>query len=100
MKKDYRKLRPLFDVPEDKFTALRDRNSHLFETPLTKAVLKYLPPAYESSVGTILVFPSKECPKGVRFRSKESKEICSRDVLNIMAYKMEDGSEIIKVRLK
>ena len=98
--KDYRNLRPSFLVPMEKFIALRDRNSHVFETPLTKNVLKYLPPAYESAVGTILVFPSKECPKKFYFRTKECKEKCSRDVMNIMAYKLEDGSEIIKVRFK
>lgn len=98
--KDYRKLRPSFLVPMEKFVALRDHDSHLFETPLNKAILRFLPPAYESSVGTILVFPSKECPKTFRFRVRESDETCSREVMSIMAYKEEDGSEIVKVRLK
>ena len=91
---------PSFLVSDEEFAGLRDGSSHLFTMPLNEKNLRCLPKAYEDATGTVLIFPKKECPKTFSFRTKKGKETCSREVVNIMAYKMEDGSEIIKVRLK
>ena len=98
--KDLRKTKPNFLVSEEEFAGLRDGSSHLFTMPLNEKNLRCLPQAYEDATGTILIFPKKECPKVFSFRTKKSRGSCTREVVNIMAYKMEDGSEIIKVRLK
>lgn len=98
--KDLRKTKPNFLVSDEEFAGLRDGSSHLFTMPLNEKNLRFLPPAYEDATGTILIFPKKESPREFLFRTKRNGEICTREVVNIMAYKMEDGSEIIKVRLK
>ena len=98
--KDLRKTKPSFLVSDEEFIGLRDGTSHLFTRPLNEKNLRFLPPAYEDATGTVLIFPKKECPKEFSFRTKTSRGSCTREVVNVMAYKMEDGSEIIKVRLK
>ena len=98
--KDLRKTKPSFLVSDEEFIGLRDGTSHLFTMPLNEKNLRFLPPAYEDAPGTVLIFPKKECPKEFSFRTKTSRGSCTREVVNVMAYKMEDGSEIIKVRLK
>lgn len=98
--KDLRKTKPNFLVSDEEYVKLRDGSSHLFTMPLNEKNLRFLPQAYEDATGTVLIFPKKECPKEFSFRTKTSRGSCSREVVNIMAYKMEDGSEIIKVRLK
>lgn len=98
--KDLRKTKPSFIVSPEEFAELRDGTSHLFKMPLNKKNLRFLPPAYEDATHTILIFPTRECPSEFSFRTKEGKETCRREVVNVMAYKEEDGSEIIKVRLK
>lgn len=98
--KDLRKSRPNFLVSEEEFAGLRDGTTRVFTMPLNEKNLSFLPKAYEDAVGTILIFPKKECPREFSFRTKKSRGSCVREVVNIMAYKMDDGSEIIKVRLK
>lgn len=98
--KDLRKTKPSFLVSDEEFIGLRDGTSHLFTMPLNEKNLRFLPPAYEDATGTVLIFPKRECPKEFSFRTKTSRGSCTREVVNVMAYKMEDGSEIIKVRLK
>lgn len=98
--KDLRKTKPNFLVSDEEFAGLRDGSSHLFTMPLNEKNLRFLPPAYEDVTGTILIFPKKESPREFSFRTKKKGETCTREVVNIMAYKMEDGSEVIKVRLK
>lgn len=95
-----KKSKPSFLVSDDEFVGLKDGTSHLFTMPLNEKNLKFLPQAYEDCTGTVLIFPMNECPREFSFRTKKSRESCTREVQNIMAYKMEDGSEIIKVRLK
>ena len=97
--KDLTKLKPGFLVSDEEFKALKDGTSHLFTIPLNKKNIQFLPLAYEDTTGTVLVFPMDESPKVFRFRTK-GKESCEREAVNIMAYKQEDGSEIIKIRLK
>ena len=92
--------RPSILVTDEEFASLRDGTSHAYTMPLNEKNLRFLPKAYADATGTILIFPKKECPKEFSFRTKKGKETCTREVMNIMAYKMEDGSEIIKVRLK
>ena len=96
--KDLRKTVPSILVTEEEFASLCEPTTHLYKMPLNKKNLRILPKAYADATGTILIFPVKECPK--TFRTKTSKETVRREVMNIMAYKQEDGSEIIKVRLK
>lgn len=98
--KDLRKTVPSILVTEEEFASLREPTTHLYKMPLNKKNLRILPKAYADATGTILIFPVKECPKTFSFRTKTSKETVRREVMNIMAYKQEDGSEIIKVRLK
>lgn len=98
--KDLRKTKPSFLVSDEEFAALRDGTSHLFTMPLNEKNLRCLPRAYADATGTVLIFPKKECPKEFSFRTNKSRGSVTREVVNIMAYKMEDGSEIIKVRLK
>ena len=95
-----KKIKPTFVVPPEEFAALRDGTSHLFQIPLTVENLSFLPPAYEDATGTMLIFPVKECPEEFRFRTEGSRKIVKRKVVNVIAYKEDDGSEIIKVRLK
>ena len=95
-----RKTKPSILVSDEVFAELRDGTSRLFTMPLNEKNLRFLPQAYEDATGTVLIFPKKECPKEFSFRTKTSRGSCTREVVNIMAYKMEDGSEIIKVRLK
>jgi len=95
-----RKISPTFVVPQEEFNALRDGTSHLFQMPLTVQNLSFLPQAYEDATGMMLVFPVNECPKEFRFRTKDSRKTVKRKVVNIIAYKEDDGSEIIKVRLR
>lgn len=90
---------PSILVTDEEFAALSDGTSHLYTMPLTKKNIRMLPKAYEDATGTVLIFPMKESPKVFSFRTKGGA-FCRRNVQNIMAYKMEDGSEIIKVRLK
>lgn len=98
--KDLRKTKPSILVSDEVFAGLKDGSSHLFTMPLNEKNLKFLPKAYEDATGTVLIFPKKECPPAFSFRTKTSRGSVTREVVNIMAYKMEDGSEIIKVRLK
>jgi len=98
--KDLRKTTPSFLVPPEEFTALRDGTTHVFKMPLNKKNLRFLPKAYEDAVGTMLIFPRRECPNEFSFHTRGSRETCRREVMNVIAYKEEDGSEIIKVRLK
>ena len=98
--KDLRKTKPNFLVSDEEFAGLRDGTSHLYTMPLNEKNLRFLPQAYADATGTVLIFPKKECPKEFSFRTKTSRGSVTREVMNIMAYKMEDGSEIIKVRLK
>lgn len=63
-------------------------------------LLDFLPPALESADHTILVFPANECPDWIAFKANGVRPIVQRRLLNIMAYKMEDGSEILKIRLR
>lgn len=98
--KDLRKTIPSILVSEEEFASLCDPQTHLYKMPLNEKNLRILPKAYPDATGTILIFPVKDCPKQLSFRTRESKLTVRRDVLNIMAYKMEDGSEIIKVRMK
>lgn len=98
--KDHRKTKPSILVSDEEFAGLKDGTSHLFTMPLNEKNLKHLPQAYEDATGTVLIFPKKECPAEFSFRTKTSRGSVTREVVNIMAYKMEDGSEIIKVRLK
>lgn len=98
--KNLRNDKPNILVSDEEFVSLRDGTSHLYTMPLNEKNLRFLPPAYEDATGTVLIFPKKECPKEFAFRTKKSRGTCTREVMNIMAYKMEDGSEIIKVRLK
>ena len=91
--------KPTFLVSSEEFNALSDGTAHLFTMPLNKKNLRFLPAAYADSTGTVLIFPARECPKELRFKTKDGG-FCKREVLNIMAYKENDGSEIIKVRLK
>ena len=98
--KDLRKTRPSILVSDEVFASIKDGTSHLFEMPLNEKNLRFLPQAYEDATGTVLVFPKNECPKEFSFRTKTSRGSVTREVVNIMAYKMEDGSEIIKIRLR
>jgi len=98
--KDLRKTKPSFLVSDEVFAGLRDGTSHLFTMPLNEKNLRCLPKAYADVTNTVLIFPKKECPKEFSFRTKTSRGSVTREVVNIMAYKQEDGSEIIKVRLK
>ena len=92
--------KPNILVSEEEFASLRDGSTHLYTMPLNKKNLRFLPPAYPDCTGTILIFPMKECPKEISFRTRANKETCHRKVMNIMAYKLGDGSEVIKIRLK
>lgn len=94
-----RNRRPNFIVDMEVFDGLRDGSSHLFTMPLNKKNLRFLPKAYADTTNTILIFPKSECPKEFSFQTMDG-QTCVRQVVNIMAYKQEDGSEIIKVRLK
>lgn len=98
--KDIRKSVPSILVTEEEFASLRDGKTHLYQMPLNERSLRFLPKAYPDSTGTVLIFPVKECPKEFSFRTKNGRDTCRRSVQNIMAYKLGDGSEIIKVRLK
>jgi len=95
-----KKIRPTFTVPPEEFAALRDGTSHLFTMPLTVENLSFLPKAYEDATGMMLIFPVRECPKEFLFRTEGIRKAVRRKVVNIIAYKENDGSEIIKVRLK
>jgi len=90
---------PSILVTNEEFAPLSDGTSHLYTMPLNRKNLRYLPQAYEDATGTVLIFPMRESPKEFQFRTKGG-DFCRRKVQNIMAYKMDDGSEIIKVRLK
>lgn len=94
------KTTPSLLVSNDEYRALKDGTTRTISLPLDKKILRYLPKAYEDATGTVLVFPVKECPTAFRFRTLGEKEQFSRRVFNIMAYKMEDGSEIVKIRFK
>ena len=97
--KDLRKSKPSILVSDEEFASIRD-GAHTYTMPLNEKNLRFLPKAYEDATGTILIFPKKECPREFSFRSKRSRGSCTREVVNVMAYKMEDGSEIIKIHLK
>lgn len=97
--KDLRKTKPSILVSDEEFKAIRE-GSHVFTMPLNEKNLRFLPQAYADATGTVLIFPKKECPREFSFRTKTSRGSCTREVMNIMAYKMEDGSEIIKIHLK
>jgi hypothetical protein len=97
--KDLRKSKPNILVSDEEFASIRD-GAHTYTMPLNEKNLRFLPKAYADATGTILIFPKKECPREFSFRSKRSRGSCTREVVNVMAYKMEDGSEIIKIHLK
>jgi len=97
--KDLRKSKPSILVSDEEFASIRD-GAHTYTMPLNEKNLRFLPKAYADATGKILIFPKKECPREFSFRSKKSRGSCTREVVNIMAYKMEDGSEIIKIHLK
>lgn len=88
---------PNFFVSQDEFDKLRSGESKLFKTTLTKQAVDCLPRAIEANE-FMLVFPAQLCPKNISFRTK--KEKCQREILNVVATKEEDGSEILKFRLK
>lgn len=90
---------PEFIVTDEQFEGLANGQSHLYTMPLDENSFNILPPAYESADHTILVFPARECPDTFSFKTKDGRR-CERKVMNIMAYKLDDGTEIIKVRLK
>lgn len=96
--KDRRTRRSVL-VTDEEFAAIKD-GAHLFTMPLNEKNLRLFPKAYEDATGTVLIFPRKECPDELSFRTKAGKRPCIREVVNVMAYKMEDGSEVIKIRMK
>ena len=89
---------PNFLVSAEEFADLQSHISRLFKTKLTKQALQSLPRAIEANE-FMLIFPVQLCPKTIVFRTRD-KQTCVRDILNVVATKEEDGSEILKFRLK
>lgn len=87
-------------LPFEEFVKRKYGNEHLYTMPVTEHNLSLFPAPYEDASGTILVFPASECPKHIVFKEKYGVLSFEREIVNVMAYKEEDGSEIIKVRLK
>lgn len=100
--KSYRNLQPLILVSKEDYDRLADGSKHMLSMKLERKYLKFLPPAYESSTGTQLIFPHHQCPQVVRFRPKwmPLTQCVSRRVVNITAIKNEDMSESLIFRLK
>lgn len=98
--KDLRKRKPSIIVSEETLQGLKVGTIHLVEMPFTAKCLKFLPKGYPITDGRILVFPSKECPEVFSFRTKNHTETVHRETMNIMAYKNDDGSETLKIRLR
>lgn len=92
---------PLILTSQDDFIAIKD-GRHTYKTSLTKKMVRMLPRAYESSTGTMLIFPHEKCPRILRFRPKWKLWVkpVQRRVINVMAVKNEDLSESLIIRLK
>ena len=93
---------PIVRVKLDDYKKLLSGESHTCKVKLTNKIIKYLPPAYESVTGTMLVFPAAQCPKRFAFKPKWLfwEKPVVREILNILAIKEEDMSETIKFTLK
>ncbi len=100
--KKRRVIIPIIRVPFADYKKLRSGESHTCKVPLNKEILKYLPGAYESVTGTMLVFPKAQCPKRFAFKPKWRFWIkpVVREIVNIIALKEEDMSETIRFTLK
>ena len=90
----------ILTTPED-FISIKE-GKHTYKTKLTKKMVRMLPRAYESSTGTMLIFPHEKCPQILRFRPKWKFWVkpVARRVVNVMAVKNEDLSESLIIRLK
>ena len=99
--RESKKFEPIITVSEESLGLLSIGRSNFIDVPIDSEIVDCLPQPYESFDKTILVFPAKECPEWVFFRENEkSGLIIGRRIMNIMAYKKEDGSEFIRIRLK
>ena len=96
------KRTPLFRVSLEEYNKMKRSETHAYKTQLEKKYLKFLPHAYESVSGTMLVFPMALSPKKISFRPKWRfwMKPVVRDVVNIMAIKEEDLSETLRFLLK
>lgn len=96
-----KQLEPLIIVSQEKLEMLSVGALHFIEIPLDEYIIGFLPPPYESADHTMLVFPAKECPEWIYFKVEGTKApIIGRKILNAIAYKLENGNEIIKIHLK
>ena len=99
--KENKKMEPMITVSDKVLGMLSIGMLYFIDVPIDSEIVDYLPPPYESSDHTILVFPAEECPEWVFFKSEGKKSpIIGRKIMNVMAYKEEDGSEYIRIRFK
>ena len=93
---------PVVRVNKDDYKKILSGEKHSVKVPLTKRLIRKLPPAYESVTGTMLVFPKSACPKQFAFKPRWQfwEKPAIRKIVNIIAIKEEDMSETIRFTLK